>query len=138
MSGQTQPGTALQALAEKLRTDAIAIFGEGQAERDIIEWFYAAMLAQPAQHGEAVDVVGYMDTSDRLWADTTRPELMFPLMTVAQHQRILAAAVPAGRKVVPVELLERAVYNMELAEMDGPTYRELRALLTSAGQEVGK
>lgn len=45
MSGQTQPGTALQALAEKLRTDAIAIFGEGQAERDIIEWFYAALLA---------------------------------------------------------------------------------------------
>lgn len=45
MSGQTQPETALQALAEKLRTDAIAIFGEGQAERDIIEWFYAALLA---------------------------------------------------------------------------------------------
>ena len=45
MSGQTQPETALQGLAEKLRTDAIAIFGEGQAERDIIEWFYGAMLA---------------------------------------------------------------------------------------------
>ena len=45
MSGQTQPETALQALAEKLRTDAIAIFGDGQAERDIIEWFYSAMLA---------------------------------------------------------------------------------------------
>ena len=45
MSGQTQPETALQALAEKLRTDAIAIFGEGQAERDIIEWFYGALLA---------------------------------------------------------------------------------------------
>ena len=39
-----------QALAEKLRTDAIAIFGDGQAERDIIEWFYAALLAAaPAQ-----------------------------------------------------------------------------------------
>lgn len=45
MSEQTQPGTALQALAEKLRTDAIAIFGEGQAERDIIEWFYGSLLA---------------------------------------------------------------------------------------------
>lgn len=45
MSGQTQPETALQALAEKLRTDAIAIFGEGQAERDIIEWFYGSLLA---------------------------------------------------------------------------------------------
>ena len=50
MSEQTQPETALQSLAEKLRTDAIAIFGEGQAERDIIEWFYGAMLAAaPAQ-----------------------------------------------------------------------------------------
>lgn len=59
MSEQTQPGTALQALAEKLRTDAIAIFGEGQAERDIIEWFYAALLAaapaQPAVQGEFAD-----------------------------------------------------------------------------------
>ncbi|WP_374378918.1 hypothetical protein [Pseudomonas fluvialis] len=62
MSGQTQPETALQALAEKLRTDAIAIFGEGLADRDIIEWFYAALLAAPAQpaaqqhpDGEAVD-----------------------------------------------------------------------------------
>lgn len=45
MSGQTQPSTALQALAEKLRTDAIAIFGEGLAERDIIEWFYGSLLA---------------------------------------------------------------------------------------------
>ena len=45
MSGQTQPETALQALAEKLRTDAIAIFGEGQAERDIIEWSRALRLA---------------------------------------------------------------------------------------------
>lgn len=45
MSEQTQPGTAPQSLAEKLRTDAIAIFGEGQAERDIIEWFYGALLA---------------------------------------------------------------------------------------------
>ena len=45
MSGQTQAETALQSLAEKLRTDAIAIFGEGQSERDIIEWFYGALLA---------------------------------------------------------------------------------------------
>lgn len=28
-------------------------------------------------------------------------------MTVAQHNRIMAATVPAGCKVVPVELLER-------------------------------
>ena len=50
MSGQTQPETALHSLAEKLRTDAIAIFGEGQAERDIIEWFYGALLAAAPAH----------------------------------------------------------------------------------------
>ncbi len=61
MSEQTQPGTALQSLAEKLRTDAIAIFGEGQAERDIIEWFYGALLAAapatPAAQGAVPEPV---------------------------------------------------------------------------------
>lgn len=61
MSGQTQPGTALQSLAEKLRTDAIAIFGEGQAERDIIEWFYGSLLAAapatPAAQGAVPEPV---------------------------------------------------------------------------------
>lgn len=55
MSGQTQPETALQALAEKLRTDAIAIFGEGQSERDIIEWFYGALLAAAPAQGQQVE-----------------------------------------------------------------------------------
>ena len=59
MSEQTQSETALQSLAEKLRTDAIAIFGEGQEERDIIEWFYAALLAAapatPAAQGAVPD-----------------------------------------------------------------------------------
>ena len=50
MSGQTQAETALQSLAEKLRTDAIAIFGEGQSERDIIEWFYGSLLAAAPAH----------------------------------------------------------------------------------------
>lgn len=91
-----------------------------------------AILAHPNQQGEAVEVVGYMGTSDRLWADTTRPELIFPLMTVAQHNRILAATVPAGCKVVPVELLEQIAVELE---HDNDRYflgRELRALLASA------
>ena len=65
MSGQTQPETALQALAEKLRTDAIAIFGEGQAERDIIEWFYGALLAAAPAKPAAQDGT----TSDRYRAE---------------------------------------------------------------------
>ena len=87
------------------------------------------VLTNPAQQGEAVEVVGYMDTSDRLWADTTRSELMFPLMTVAQHKRILAASVPAGCKVVPVELLERVAGMSKrscLVAMD-----EIRVLLAT-------
>ena len=88
-----------------------------------------AILAQPAQQGEAVEVVGYLDAHDCLWNETTHPDRMIPLMTVGQHQRILAASVPAGCKVVPVELLERAAYLLELGDMDGPTARELRALL---------
>lgn len=77
MSEQTQPGTALQSLAEKLRTDAIAIFGEGQAERDIIEWFYGALLAaQPVSvvpdglpmliSGAVFDFAGYLTTRDKV------------------------------------------------------------------------
>ena len=101
----------------------------------------AALLADHTeQHLEmveqSVEVVGYMDTSDRLWADTTRPELMFPLMTVAQHQRILAASVPAGCKVVPVELLELLHEMVDLHERRGTVLtvqmEELRALLASA------
>ncbi len=68
MSGQTQPETALQALAETLRTDAIAIFGEGQAERDIIEWFYGAMLAAaPAHQAERQE-----QEDLHVWRATTR------------------------------------------------------------------
>ena len=70
MSEQTQPETALQSLAEKLRTDAIAIFGEGQAERDIIEWFYGALLAAPAhpaerqEHGEVQGLSAWIACCD--------------------------------------------------------------------------
>ena len=45
MKAQAAPVGEREALAEKLRTDAIAIFGEGQSERDIIEWFYGSLLA---------------------------------------------------------------------------------------------
>ena len=237
MSGQTQPETALQSLAEKLRTDAIAIFGEGQAERYIIEWFYGALLAaapatpaaqgfrdgvasvansaipnnqdagaaqteqrpatqqvldlildecrywhgrdearrggfaclyakakeiadnaaataQPAAHdhdhdndqGEAVEVVGYrvsMPGEPELgaWLDEeaeSEPQIQAhePLMTVAQHNRILAARVPAGCKVVPVELLELLREMADLHERRGTVLtvhmEQLRALLASA------
>ena len=198
MSGQTQPETALQALAEKLRTDAIAIFGEGQAERDIIEWFYGAllaaapatpaaqgavpdvsamarvlsdraasaccvdpddnwkiygqeyiedvraMLAHPTQQGEAVEVV---EVRGLQWLDSGHyrkkppqfgynPHDWNPLMTVAQHQRIMAASVPAGCKAVPVDLIERTICRLTHGHEHDKAVRELRALLAGTGQEV--
>ena len=102
-----------------------------------------AILANPAQQGEAVEVVGWLG-GNGLHADrhdaTGAP---FPLMTVAQHQRILAATVPAGCKVVPVELLERVATHLEWDGGEPMTtiqyaYKcdglaaELRALLASA------
>ena len=47
---------------------------------------------RPTQNGEAVEVVGYLDAHDCLWNETTHPDRMIPLMTVAQHERIVAAA----------------------------------------------
>ena len=98
-----------------------------KAERDALAAELAAIKGR-----EPVEVVGWLGGNGLHAERHDATGAPFPLMTVAQHQRILAASVPAGCKVVPVELLERAVYNMELAEMDGPTYRELRALLASA------
>ena len=191
MSGQTQTGTALQALAEKLRTDAIAIFGEGQSERDIIEWFYGSLLAaaparpavqseedysttsdryradlydevwqrardmgygnvtmaledlaafranapaQPTQQGEAVEVVGWRRL-DRTYELTSYPSVCAIWHGVGYPVQALytkpVASVPAGCKVVPVELLEQIAVELE---HDNDRYflgRELRALLAS-------
>lgn len=41
------------------------------------------------------------------------------------------AEQPVAGRMVPVELLERATYNLELAYGDMPTIRELRALLAA-------
>jgi hypothetical protein len=73
--------------------------------------------AQVSQAGEAVEVVGYIDANGCLWNGTTHPGRMNPLMTVAQHQRILAAAThPADQVaedvVVSRELLERVTVPM--------------------------
>lgn len=119
-----------------------------------------ATLANPTQHGEAVEVVGIRISTDGFGsyiADSAMGigaampgEVHEPLMTVAQHQRILAASVPAGCKVVPVDLLSGVLEYCDqlLGELDsmydyaGSTgddiqhddadYAQLRALLASA------
>ena len=114
----------------------------------------AAEAAQsvPAGEREAVEVaqvVSYLSAcADWYDPDAPHPGPPEPLMTVAQHNRILAAIVPAGCKVVPVELLEdlrdlaadavelqRAAYagykRERLARMD-KTVADASALLASA------
>ena len=115
-----------------------------------------AILANPTQQGEAVEVVAWrwkyqipkeIAGSEWDWSFashwSTGPKDAEPLMTVAQHQRIMAASVPAGCEVVPVELLERVATHLEWDGSEPMTtiqyaYKcdglaaKLRALLTSA------
>lgn len=69
-----------------------------------------AILANPTLQGEVVEVaqvVSYLSAcADGYDPDAPHPGPPEPLMTVAQHQRILAARVPEGCKVVPVEATE--------------------------------
>ena len=51
---------------------------------------------------------------------------------LAQHQRILAASVPAGCKVVPVELLERLEHVTRTLVPHLQCHVDLRGLLASA------
>lgn len=94
-----------------------------------------ALLARPAQHGEAVEVaqvVSYLSAcADGYDPDAPHPGPPEPLMTVAQHQRILSASVPAGCKVVPVELLERLEHVTRTLVPHLQCHVDLRALLAS-------
>ena len=98
--------------------------------------------ANPTQQGEAVEVVAYrvsLPSEPELgqWFDEHaegEPQMCQhePLMAVAQHQRILAAAsVPAGCKVVPVELLERLEHVTRTLVPHLQCHVDLRALLAS-------
>lgn len=107
-------------------------------------------IAQPAQQGEAVEAV---EVRGLQWLDTGHyrkkppqfgynPHDWNPLMTVAQHQRILAASVPAGCKVVPVEPTQAMIaagWKVGVMGMDRDGPKAIySAMLASAGQEVGK
>ena len=56
----------------------------------------AQLAAIQGGMGEVAEVVGYLDAHDCLWNETTHPDRMIPLMTVAQHQRIVAALLSGG------------------------------------------
>lgn len=103
---------------------------------ELLKNLLAAIAASPTQQGEAVEVVAWMNT---LTGDTTshavavmdwddESEPVQSLMTVAQHERIMAASVPAGCKVVLPEP------DFALDGGSTPCYyaETIRALLTSA------
>ena len=100
-----------------------------------------SILANPNQQGEAVEVVGWLGGNGLHTERHDATGAPFPLMTVAQHERILAALadnsgnpnLPAGCKVVPVGLLERLAGNSCDPDCCIAYWRaELRALLASA------
>ena len=102
-------------LLEQIR-ELLCIIGHRQddygVEAEYIGSLLKKVLANPTQQDEVVEVVAWLrDGHDRSatasravmcdWANSGHRVL--ELMTVAQHQRILDASVPAGCKVVPVE-----------------------------------
>ena len=96
-------------LLERIR-ELLYIIGHRQDDYGVEAEYLGGLLkkaiAQPAQQGEAVEVVAWLNT---LTGDTTsyavavmdwddESEPVQSLMTVAQHQRILAASVPAAQR----------------------------------------
>ena len=98
-----------------------------------------SMLATPSadaadmggQAGEEVEVVGYLDAHDCLWNETTHPDRMIPLMTVGQHQRIVAviSAQQSAHVSVPRELLVKHLREIGEYAWEENTDDQLRALL---------
>lgn len=90
-------------------------------------------IAHPTQQGEVVEVaqvVSYLSAcADGYDPDAPNPGPPEPLMTVAQHNRILAASVPAGCKAVPVDLIERTICRLTHGHEHDKAVRELRAIL---------
>ena len=97
------------------------------------------MLATPpadaadmgGQAGEEVEVVGYLDAHDCLWNETTHPDRMILLMTVGQHQRIVAviSAQQSAHVSVPRELLVKHLREIGEYAWEENTDDQLRALL---------
>lgn len=149
----TKQGEAVEVVAERITVvsitgiiQAVAAtdYDSLKAERDRLQKELADLRSARSAQAERVEVVGYAGLNQlelhRLLPKypgmkvKKEPNERYtePLMTVAQHQRIMAAAVPAGCKAVPVELLEQIAVELE---HDNDRYflgRELRALLASA------
>lgn len=148
----TKQGEAVEVVAERIT--AVSITGIIQAvaatdyeslkaERDRLQKELADLHSARSAQAERVEVVGYAGLNQlelhRLLPKypgmkvKKEPNERYtePLMTVAQHERIMAASVPAGCKVVPVELLERLEHVTRTLVPHLQCHVELRALLAS-------
>lgn len=108
----------------------------------------------PEQERGAVEVAAFVKHDSPLpghtvfmnyepWMDDGLSPGWIPLMTVAQHERILAAwqrtqaaGVPDWYRLVPVDLLERTICRLTHGHEHDKAVRELRALLTANQQEA--
>ena len=113
----------------------VEYYAEGDGDLGCIAQDCREALAQPAQQGDAVEVVGWRRL-DRPYELTAYPSVCAIWHGVGYPVQALytkpVASVPAGCKVVPVELLEQIAVELE---HDNARYflgRELRALLASA------
>ena len=128
--------------AENARLERLVSHWQGLAvtNRKVADDALAQLAAIQGGMGEVVDAVAWRVTGaggltvtpeQPRWAESDPRLCIEPLMTVAQHQRILAASVPAGCKVVPVELLERLEHVTRTLVPHLQCHVDLRALLAS-------
>ena len=134
--GKIEAGTLLDAIEGQAREIERLHANYNEACEDAM-CVARELAALKARQGEAVEVevVGWRRL-DRTYELTAYPSVCaiwhgvgYPVQALYTHP---AASVPAGCKVVPVELLEQIAVELE---HDNDRYflgRELRALLTSA------
>ena len=117
----------------------VEYYAEGDGDLGCIAQDCREALAQPAQQGDAVEVVGWRRL-DRPYELTAYPSVCAIWHGVGYPVQALytkpVASVPAGCKVVPVGLLERLAGNSCDPDCCIAYWRaELRALLASAEGE---
>ena len=96
-----------------------------------------AGLLRPESLDGLVDICGRLPPREYVVVESDWPEFQPTWAAIEARVSGLATTVPAGSKVVPVELLERLEHVTRTLVPHLQCHVDLRALLASAGQEVG-
>lgn len=115
MSMQKIPLTPIEEAG--LRAHGLGIGTPSQLSDAFRQGVRYARAQQSSQGGEEVEVVAWANPGDLVQdgyshsfgVSSEEYAGRIPLMTVAQHNRIMAAATLADSRVVPVDLLERLI-----------------------------